>query len=67
MCVCLSVCVCMGVCMQTPTEAQKVLACLELELQAVMSFQCGCWDLNSSPLRKQQAFLSPEPSLSPSC
>jgi hypothetical protein len=26
---------------------------------------CGCWDLNSGPLREQSVLLTPEPSLQP--
>jgi hypothetical protein len=28
---------------------------------------CGCWDLNSGPLKEQSVFLTTEPSLQPPC
>lgn len=38
---------------------------LELELQIVGSYQCGCWEVNLGPLQNQQVFLTFETSLQP--
>jgi hypothetical protein len=36
---------------------------LDLELQAVVSSQTGCWELMFSPLQEQQVLLTAEPAL----
>lgn len=67
--VCVSVClwVCVNACTHVYVGAaggQKVVSgLLVLELQVVGAAQCGCWDMNTSPLDEQQALLTTDPSL----
>lgn len=47
-----------------PVEARRSYwDLLESELQVVVSRQCGCWELNLSPLKEQQVLLPIEPYL----
>jgi hypothetical protein len=41
----------------------------QISLQMVVSHdaRCGCWELNSEPLKKQSVLLTAEPSLQPLC
>ena len=40
---------------------------LQMELQLVVSWECGCWELNSGSLEEQTVLLTTEPSLQPLC
>lgn len=50
-------------CMQEPTETREG----EAELQAVMTFHLGDWELNLGSLQEQQMLLIIDSSLQPNC
>lgn len=65
-----SLCVCARACMSVcahvcgdPWKAEE--APVELELQEVVSYKHGCWELKSGPLEEQLMLLNTKPSLSP--
>jgi hypothetical protein len=53
-------------CVSVHRGQKKVLNFVQLELQAIMSSLCGCWELNSSPVAEQQTLWTSKSSLQPS-
>jgi hypothetical protein len=49
----------------TPEGQRKMLDPLELELEVVMSWVCGCWKWSPSPLKEQPGVLTIELTLQP--
>lgn len=44
-------------------EVSRKFDLLELDLQTVVSLQCGCWELNPDSLEEQPVLLTTKPFL----
>lgn len=62
-CVCMSVCVCANVCVCVSTS--HLCAGAHGGPGTGITGNCGCWELNSVPVKEQQVPLSAEPTLQP--
>jgi hypothetical protein len=58
-------CVCASCACSTQECQKRASDLLELELQTVVSHNCGCWESNQDPLEKQPVLLTAEPSPQP--